>query len=660
LIGNAAKLAERAAETRAESAALQLEITQYRAAHRPVTLADVQRQRAERDSTWQAIKAGTRALGEAATGYEQEVAETDALSDQRHDKAQEETELQSRLDRLQRQQQHLAELDARALQEQRLLTDLEQGWDQQMRSLGLPGMPLLRIESWRAARERVLQAATTLREAQISRDDFLRGVSGAMTALAEVLQSIEPDAARPELPTLLRRAEQILESAHTARERRKALVTQQTRARAVLNEASNRREEARQTLAAWQQELRKNLALAHLPPDATLGTVRGALGLFEDMSRQLEKIRELRVNRIDLMRRDLADFAAAARSLAEYVDPSLSEQPAEQIALTLESRLKQAIADEQDRTRLTHSLENTKGEAQTARHRIAAAEGSLQPLAQRMPNPLDQDALREAIGRSDRHRHLTCRRDELLEQLLREGDGLDRITLEAELSGAEVQGIPARLLDIRNEIDGLVGQQNQWSSERSIAETALHQIAGQDDAARAESRRQEALARMGNAVERYIRVHTAAKLLRWSIERFRESKQGPMLARAGEIFRGLTAGALQKLVVDYDSSPLTLSGQRAGGALVGIDGMSEGTRDQLYLALRLAALELHLEQTAPLPFIADDLFINYDDARAEAGFAALSTLAGLTQVIFLSHHDHLVPVARAVFGERLNVVNLGA
>ncbi len=59
LIGNAAKLAERAAETRAESAALQLEITQYRAAHRPVTLADVQRQRAERDSTWQAIKAGT-------------------------------------------------------------------------------------------------------------------------------------------------------------------------------------------------------------------------------------------------------------------------------------------------------------------------------------------------------------------------------------------------------------------------------------------------------------------------------------------------------------------------------------------------------------------------------------------------------------------------
>ena len=77
-----------------------------------------------------------------------------------------------------------------------------------------------------------------------------------------------------------------------------------------------------------------------------------------------------------------------------------------------------------------------------------------------------------------------------------------------------------------------------------------------------------------------------------------------------------------------------------------------------YLALRLAALELHLEQTMPLPFIADDLFINYDDGRARAGLQALAKLSESTQVIFLSHHEHLVPVAQSVFGEKLNVVRL--
>ena len=86
--------------------------------------------------------------------------------------------------------------------------------------------------------------------------------------------------------------------------------------------------------------------------------------------------------------------------------------------------------------------------------------------------------------------------------------------------------------------------------------------------------------------------------------------------------------------------------------------LHQSLRDQLYLVLRMAALELHLEQVAPLPFIADDLFINYDDGRAKAGLEALAKLSEITQVIFLSHHEHLLPVTRSVFGERLNVINL--
>ena len=131
-----------------------------------------------------------------------------------------------------------------------------------------------------------------------------------------------------------------------------------------------------------------------------------------------------------------------------------------------------------------------------------------------------------------------------------------------------------------------------------------------------------------------------------------------MLARASQVFERLTQGAFGKLVVDYESEPLKLSGQRATAELVDIEGMSEGTRDQLYLALRLAALELHLEQTVALPFIADDLFVNYDDGRARAGLEALAKLSEKTQVIFLSHHEHLVPLAQSVFGDRLNVVTL--
>ena len=59
-----------------------------------------------------------------------------------------------------------------------------------------------------------------------------------------------------------------------------------------------------------------------------------------------------------------------------------------------------------------------------------------------------------------------------------------------------------------------------------------------------------------------------------------------------------------------------------------------------------------------LPFIADDLFINFDDQRTSAGLLALGELARKTQVIFFTHHEHLVPLAQQALGAELNVLRL--
>ncbi|MEZ5740550.1 MAG: hypothetical protein R3E68_14590 [Burkholderiaceae bacterium] len=74
--------------------------------------------------------------------------------------------------------------------------------------------------------------------------------------------------------------------------------------------------------------------------------------------------------------------------------------------------------------------------------------------------------------------------------------------------------------------------------------------------------------------------------------------------------------------------------------------------------MRLAALELHLRRSHALPFVADDLFVNFDDRRAVAGLQALRELSALTQVIFLTHHEHLVPLVREVLGADVNLLQL--
>jgi uncharacterized protein YhaN len=48
----------------------------------------------------------------------------------------------------------------------------------------------------------------------------------------------------------------------------------------------------------------------------------------------------------------------------------------------------------------------------------------------------------------------------------------------------------------------------------------------------------------------------------------------------------------------------------------------------------------------PVPFIVDNVLLNFDDARASAATAALDALSTRTQVMFFTHHKHLVELAR--------------
>jgi uncharacterized protein YhaN len=85
--------------------------------------------------------------------------------------------------------------------------------------------------------------------------------------------------------------------------------------------------------------------------------------------------------------------------------------------------------------------------------------------------------------------------------------------------------------------------------------------------------------------------------------------------------------------------------------------MSSGTRDQLYLALRLASLEKFMEGSEPMPFIVDDILVDFDDERSESALIALSQIAKKTQVIMFTHHSRVVEQARKI-GDPVNIQEL--
>jgi uncharacterized protein YhaN len=165
---------------------------------------------------------------------------------------------------------------------------------------------------------------------------------------------------------------------------------------------------------------------------------------------------------------------------------------------------------------------------------------------------------------------------------------------------------------------------------------------------------------MRDYAEQFVRARTAATLLQWAIDRYRREKQAPLLKRAGQMFATLTSHSFSDLRVEYDEQDRAhLAGIRPDDSTVSVGGMSDGTADQLYLALRLAAVDEYLGRAHPLPFIADDLFINFDDMRAAAGFEVLAEVGRKTQVLFFTHHRHLVDIGRSTLGQSVNVVTLG-
>ncbi len=87
--------------------------------------------------------------------------------------------------------------------------------------------------------------------------------------------------------------------------------------------------------------------------------------------------------------------------------------------------------------------------------------------------------------------------------------------------------------------------------------------------------------------------------------------------------------------------------------------MSDGTRDHLSLSLRLASLEKYLETSEPMPFVVDDILVNFHDQRAAATLGALAELSKKTQVLFFTHHGRLVELAQGLDEtDRVRVINL--
>ena len=664
------------AETVREAERLRADRERLQSGGSTISAEDLHEARARRDDLWKLVRqnhvdaapgasAATPAdrPADSADAMEDAMRTADELADRRFDTAEASARLSEIALAIARREEELLDIDRRteALDGEQRALDRE--WRDMWDGAPFDPLPPDAMEQWVRARGELAAAAARAQEADRDLAVVRRGVDEARAAVAGALAALGEDAhAQDGVPL-----NAVLERADLLRER----LDGRAREIAGLNEALQETsaeidrlragfERAGDALGRWQEAWTEHLARLGLAEDTTPDAVPAQIDVIDRIRDQNERIRELRDRRIGKIRRDIEAFETAVAAVAAELAGDLAERPRDETIRELYRRAEQAGKRSEQRRELL-------AEAETVEKRIAEIERDLEQARAgighlaRQAGTDSPEGLGDAIERSDRRRALERELRDIDARLAEAGDGLALDELRAECAGVDPDGVPALEESCGARLKDVNDRKADAAVALAEARKEFEKAGGGGAAAMAEAGRQEALAEVAGLAGQYVRAGASEILLRWAIDRYLREKQGPLLLRAGELFRILTRGSFASLRVEYDDRdrPL-LAGVRADERTVKVDGMSSGTVDQLYLSLRVAALEEYLERAAALPFVADDLFINFDDGRAAAGLEALAGLAEKTQVLFFTHHRHLVDLARETLGPATSVVTCAA
>ncbi len=218
------------------------------------------------------------------------------------------------------------------------------------------------------------------------------------------------------------------------------------------------------------------------------------------------------------------------------------------------------------------------------------------------------------------------------EEVRRRGE---RTSIEEALSAidGQLEQLALGKADLAESRGRCRAQLEHWEEDREIA--ALRK---EEERLRAQA---SALAE-GYAVDRL-----ALRLLSEAQRRFEQEQQPRILQLASRAFQELTGGRYVRVYASA-SEPGSLRVDQADGREWADEQLSRGTREQLYLAFRLAVIEDFGESRLPLPIILDDVLVNFDRQRARNVVKVLTRLAARHQVIAFTCHEEV----RELFAEQ--------
>ncbi len=660
---------ERSAELTAEIRERTTELQQLLADTRVPSLGQLEEDRAERSRIWRRIR--TLWLGESpeedpthqpsnwdqatdndavASAYEVAVATTDSTADRlRSDAA-----TVARRAELERQ---ISELEVKLAEQSTIIAGICTAQDEataDWRALwdptGVDPASPMEMREWVDNFADFQRTHESARGAAAEADALTTRIDGHRDELRSALNSVGvevPDVAL--LPTLITRCKEILDDLTATTDERRQLLRDLERAEQERTEAVQNLAGADEELGTWRTRWTEAMSSLGLPADTDTQAATTFLTEVTDAQSLLDQIRldEDEAEEIDQF---VTSFEHDADAVLESIDPQRSGGPYAIAVGHLAERLSAAREAQAGLEQLRGLTDGHVEKIEQYTADIAGVRSRIGLLVEEAGVD-DEAALIAAVELAAQLHDARTTRDDLEAEISTAANGRAAADLFAELGDHDEISLQSRIDHLSSDITEIRDRVVSTSEEIATNRHLLDAMDGSADAAEINERIEFLSAEIAQLAEAYQGFRLGAILLQEQVNAFREEHQGPILGKAGPWFRRLTLDSFVGLDVDGDA----LQGVRQSGERVGVDGMSDGTRDQLYLALRLAAVAVAAGESDPMPLVLDDVLINFDEGRAAAALEILGELSDSTQVLLFTHHQHVAKLARGALGNTVTV-----
>ena len=648
LAQKAARLREQGDNAAAEQARAEARVSDLSQGS-PVPSAELIAQaRARRDAIWSRLRDGGPPAPQETIAFEAATREADQLADAAARDANRVAEYAAAL-RLRDQSRARAEAAAQQLQALQVQKDqLTQEWLSLWAPImARPATPS-EMQVWLVSARTLLQRQRTLAE----RLAALKGLNSDIASLQPALEKLQADCgvAGDLAPIAALAAIEERLRDHAARWER----AREARSRALQHRREG--EEIEIQLQAWTERWCSILTQMHLPASASREQALASVEIWKKVPPTLRQ-RDDRQRRVEGMEHNIEQFESDVLSLVAGIASDLESLEPRTAVERLNTRLREAMqqASRREEARKVHA--RCEASAQASGQLLQDLEARLASLMQQIGTAEDPHRISERfIAQRGFHDELARLRADFANA----GDGQDEASLREQLSAFDPDTAEGERAVLQSQSAHLVEETRRIYAAGVEIERQLKEAELRTSAELAHQQRRNAEAELEEAAHEWAVLKTAGVLLDAALQRHRAGQQDPLMRRAADLFATLTGGSYAGLEQrpDDEGAP-HLVARRTGGSLIEVPGLSEGTRDQLYLALRLAYVEDYARRAEAAPFLADDLFASFDDRRTAHGLKVLAEIGAHVQPILFTHHAHVVDLARDCVGDAmLDVITL--